>query len=338
MQTRKNTSRSKEIDIVINAFKDDINIFKEYVINNPFGGNFFKNNLFFKYGNIERLIDTINWKLDIFDTPIKDIIGIFHLDSISILEKKSIEKELNLQSGILTNKSKADILVLTKYDKYVLSFKDGTVASKLGQVSTEMRYNQAVLRGGLILPFSHPIETKDIEINQKLTGLSISQFEKLTYKDKYFAFIKKNHKELWNKYISETYQEAIEQLINFGIVLSKDKESLTHFILITLFGRVNVPQYYNLLINDKLILSDKITKFLKNSSYTIECEHYRTEKKFSLIIYIVFDGVKYGITKIEPAFDGARENVSQTKGIIFYFQQYPALENHLWHLLKNISK
>ena len=61
MQTRKNTSRSKEIDIVINVFKKDKKKFKDYVINNPKGGNYMVQDVFFKYGNIERLIDTIDW-------------------------------------------------------------------------------------------------------------------------------------------------------------------------------------------------------------------------------------------------------------------------------------
>lgn len=338
MQTRKNTSRSKEIDIVINVFKDDKKKFKDYVINNPKGGNYMVQDVFFKYGNIERLIDTIDWDFDTFDSPLKEIKGIYHLDSISTKEKKSIETYHNLQDGILTNKSKADILVLTESNPFVLSFKDGTVTSKLGQVSTEMRYNKAVLKGGLLLPFLSENNISDTKILQNLTGLSNSQFEKLTYKDKYYAYIKFNHQNEWNNYVNATYTEAINQLINFGEVISRDKDSLIHFVLITLFGRINVPNYFNLLINDKLILSDKIINFFYLGNYSIKIEHYKTEKKFSLLIHLLINDTNYGITKIEPAFDGARENVSQTKGIIYYFQQFPNNGNHIWKLLKDISE
>ena len=338
MKTRKNTSRSKELDIVIYSFRLEIEKFKKYITSNPGGGYYTSSNLFFKYGNIERLVDTINWDITDFKSPINDIVGIFHLDSISVNEKKSIENELSLQSGILTQKSKADILIVCKNSTLVLSFKDGTSVSKLGQVSTEMRYNNAILRGGLILPFPTPIEILDKTIDYKNTDLSSSQFDKLNYKDKQSAYIKHNYKQKWSEYVTNTCDEAIEQLIRFGKVITKDKDSLIHFILITLFGRINVPSYFNILINDKIILSENIIEFIKNKSYSVICEHYRTEKKFSLIINIIIDDVKYGITKIEPAFDGARSNVSQTKGIIYYFQQYPNSGNHIWQLLKDISK
>jgi hypothetical protein len=105
-----------------------------------------------------------------------------------------------------------------------------------------------------------------------------------------------------------------------------------------LFGTIDVPKDSGILINENIIMSDEIIKFFKYSSYTIECEYYNTENKFSLIIFLKFADVKYGITKIEPSFDGAKKNVSQTKGIIYYFQQYPNNTNHIWQLLKNISK
>jgi hypothetical protein len=338
MTTRKNSSRSKELDIAICTFSDDSESFKEYILNNPKGGYYLKNNCFFKYGNIERLIDSINWNIKNFKSPLKFINGIYHLDSIPKEEKKRIEITYNLSSGILTYKSKADLLITTQNDLQLLSFKDGDSISKLGQLSAEMNYNKAVLRGGLILPFSDVFTIENKEINHNNTSLTPAQFNKLSYQDKYFATIKKNQKDMWLKYINDSYQEAVDQLIKFGNTMSTDTESLVRFILVTLFGRVNIPNYYNLMINDKLILSNKIISFFEEGNYEVKCEHYETANKFSLIIKIIHQGKQYGITKIEPAFDGAKENVSQTKGIIFYFQQYPASQMHIWQLLKHISK
>ena len=46
------------------------------------------------------------------------------------------------------------------------------------------------------------------------------------------------------------------------------------------------------------------------------------EGKKSLLVSIKIKNQIYGLTKIEPSFDGWRDVVSQTKGIIFYFQEY----------------
>lgn len=335
---RKNTSRSKEIDLVINLYKSVIDDFRDFIKNNPTGGTYINNKVFFTYGNIERLIDTVNWQLIDYQSPIKNITGVYHLDSLPLKNKLELELKYQLQSGVLTKKSKADIFIVTNHNKHVLSFKDGATTSKLGQVSSKTEYCNAKLSGGLNLLFPYSEKMENSNIKWENTQLSSNQFSKLNHKDRCFAYFKNNYKELWDKFVFDSYEDAVNQLISFGNTISKDLESFKHFILITLFGRIEVPEYYNLLINDKLILSSEIIKFINNSLYKITCEHYKTSKKFSLIVYLNFGNIKYGITKIEPAFDGANEKVSQTKGIIYYFQQYPINGNNIWELLKNIPK
>jgi hypothetical protein len=50
---------------------------------------------------------------------------------------------------------------------------------------------------------------------------------------------------------------------------------------------------------------------------------------------------RYLVTKIEPSFDGARPNVSQTKGVIYYFQEGSRYkgpgERSVWNLLADLS-
>jgi len=93
-----------------------------------------------------------------------------------------------------------------------------------------------------------------------------------------------------------------------------------------------------MLINETIIYSDNIVKFLENEDYCLVCKDYHTHNKYSLLIEMHFNNSVYGITKIEPAFDGKNSNVSQTKGIIFYFQEHSVESKNIWRLLNDIPK
>ena len=339
MSTRQNKSRSKELDIVLTVFKENISELKSYIESNPQVGLYKENRNFFQYGNISRLIKHINWNIKNYNNPIKDIIGIYHIDSMNRHDKFQVETQLNLKSGILTNKSKADLLILTSNEKvYLCSYKDGTSASKLGQVSAETRYGNASLKGGFILPFPRPANISNINLELNYSCLSDVKFKQLNEKDRYYANVKNLFNNEWSSYVTETYKESIFQLNLFKNKIMQNKVVFSDFVLLTLFGRLNIPEYCYILINEILIPSRKIINFLTRKEYNIICENYNSKNKYSLIIKLIVDDKTYCITKIEPSFDGSKTNVSQTKGIIYYFQEYPINGDNIWKLLKDISE
>jgi hypothetical protein len=63
--------------------------------------------------------------------------------------------------------------------------------------------------------------------------------------------------------------------------------------------------------------------------------------KDSWLIYVTLSKKRYLVTKIEPSFDGHEANVSQTKGVIYYFQEgsgaRTAAEGSVWDLLSDVS-
>lgn len=334
MPARKNVSRSKELDIVKFVFKSDIPKLKSYLESNPNNDEYKVEDLSFKYGKIERLVQDIDWGYVPETFPITDIKVIYHLDGLDKNEKLLLEKKYKLPKGVLTSKSKADLLVITKDASEIITFKDSSKVAKLGQVSAKIEYGTATIEGGLLPPL--PTIKHNVQ-SYTQTALSYEQFQKIDQNDKKLAYYKKNYPEKWNQYVELCLQNSKEQLIEFSKHILENNQVFIQFILKTLFGNSVIPENYKIIIGDKMISSQSLINFLFNGNYRVFCEEYYTENKFSLIINIQVNSVIYGVTKIEPAFDGSRDNVSQTKGIIFYFQQYSDSGKHIWDFLKDIS-
>lgn len=335
MPIRSNTSRSKELDVVKFAFRNDIPKLKKFLLENKNSGVYQSDGIYFKYGNIERLLTDFDWGYIPKYFPLDDIKEIYHLDGLSKNEKISLEIKFNLTKGILTSKSKADLLLLTENGVEIITFKDSTVAAKLGQVSSSINYANFTIRGGLF--GNIPIVNVQV-LSHYQTGLSKDQFLKLQQRDKDLAYFKNNFPEDWKVFVLDSLKDSVDQLKNLGQALISNKEVFLEFISKTLFGQSEIPSCFKIIFGDVMISSELIGKFFKSEGYKIICEEYNTSNKFSLIVSLEINSIKYGITKIEPAFDGARVNVSQTKGIIYYFQQFPSKELHIWQLLKDIPK
>jgi hypothetical protein len=340
MPQRKNKSRSKELDIVLCEFKNQKNNLKHYLTSNKEGGTYLTEDKSFTYGNISRIVNHINWSDDFNNPTISNIVKIYHLDSLSKEAKTFFFLQNQIPLILLSPKFKPDLLVIDVSNKhYLISFKDGTSVSKLGQVSARINYHFASLKGG------HQIEKFDFskicfpkDLIYSATDLNQDQFSKLTDNDKKLAFIKKNFPDEWRAHVNKCLNDANNQLVSFKKNIINNKLSFIYFITLTLFGRYPVPSEYCILINETLIFSDSIVKFLEQEIYQVTCKDYYTENKFSLLVELHFNNTIYGITKIEPAFDGKNTNVSQTKGIIFYFQEYSVESKNIWRLLKDIPK
>lgn len=335
MAARKNTSRSKELDIVKHAFKNNLPAVKKYLKNNPRGGKLVDNDVVFEYGNIERLIPDMNWDIIPDNSLGEDAQHIYHLDGLGKDRKEEIENNYNLQKGILSGKCKADLLIIKLLGIDIVSYKDSSKIAKLGQVSASIVYNNVQLQGGLIFPIP---EIDNAQITHNDTDLSPEQFEKLGNKDIKLAYFKKLDPATWNNYVQNCLDNAKLQLIKFSKVIQENKYSFISFISKTIYGQEQIPDNIKLIMNNYVIGSETVKYFFENCNYKILTHDHFTQNKFSLIVQIEINNKIYGITKIEPAFDGAKSNVSQTKGIIFYFQQYPAKGLHIWQLLKDIPQ
>lgn len=334
---RKNKSRSKELIFLKNIFKENLDSVKKYLEENPKKGTISYENKVFQYGDISRLLPYYDWEatpLDIFE----EIKEYYHLDTLKKDVKESIEKRYNMPKGILVGKSKADMLLIFEdQNKLVLSYKDSdSKATKLGQVSGSTFYKNAFLQGGFLI--EHENRTPpDIQFEDSNTGLSESQRKKLNIKHLELAYIKTQYPTYWNDYVCSNINKSKEILQKFGNTIKDDFESFITFINLTLFGIESPPPYFGIMMDDKIINSDQIYNFFTENLKSIEIKDFYTQNKYSLIIEMKTKIGDYYLCKIEPAFDGAKMGVSQTKGVIYYFQQYPTKGNHIWSLLKKIK-
>ncbi len=339
---RKKGSRSKEISIIFSFFKNP-KLLLDFIKENPNGAKFTLENITVEYGKIQGLIKDLdsNEKMDRpFDIN-PNYIG--HIDNLNNEKKKLIEKKFNLEKDSLSSKtSKVDLLIIdNNKDIFYISYKDETT-TKLGQLSKTNSYGKAELCGSfdsfnIIKMFSNRIP-QNLKFSD--TSLTDIQFSKLNEKDKKLAFIKKSFPKEWYKIWNEELNNAYIQLEKFGKVLKDDKDSLIEFIKYTFSGNQKDLENFYLVFGKKSFKFSKILKKLKEIDLYVNSKIYESEKgKKSLLVSIKIKNQIYGLTKIEPSFDGLRDNVSQTKGIIFYFQDYPEnkkLGNNFKRLFQDI--
>jgi hypothetical protein len=109
--------------------------------------------------------------------------------------------------------------------------------------------------------------------------------------------------------------------------ISSDRNCISQFILLTLVGESVALENFYIVFGQNFINTEKLLKNIETMDFKVESESYSSagiKKKESLIIWLVFPDRKYCLTKIEPAFDGGYDlRASQTKGIQYYFQQWP---------------
>ena len=195
-----------------------------------------------------------------------NILEIYHLDGISKSEKLLLEIKFQLSEGILTSKRKADLLILTANGIEIITYKDSSVAAKLGQVSSLINYANISIRGGL---FGN-IPLVNIPVVSHLqTGLSHDQFIKLQQRDKDLAFFKQNFPHDWDLFVRASMQESIDQLKILGRALTINKEVFLEFISKTLFGQNEIPSCFKIIFGDVMISSEMVAKFFKTGVYKI---------------------------------------------------------------------
>lgn len=312
---RRNKSRSLELNVLISYCPERNDLVAELTSNNS-GGVYSVKERVFEWGEISRLLPDFDSNA-IFSPLEMNAKYVYHLDGLGSKRKREIEDLHGLADSSLV-KGKADILVVDVNGraKY-LSVKDGSVPAKLGQKSAKTSYGIAVLEGGLGQLESQQVPST---INWTDTQLSEAQFQKISSAHRRLAYIKSHQREKWDGLVKSRMKDAIANLKDFGNTLKSDKSSLGAFVEDTLVGVTGISKQFFIVRNDEAYSVSDLLNLVQNSSLVVK--DYNTDNKYSLILELILDDRTYGLTKIEPAFEGLAEKVSQTKGIIFHFQYY----------------
>ena len=334
---RKTKSRAKEFDLVF-SFLEAPKTLASYIKTNPTGGKPELEGIIFEYGDISRHLKYLN------PSKIKNPFNVHpkfvcHLDNVNVGRKREIERQFVLASESLSsNLVKADLFFVDQAGiPYFVSVKDNDEPSKLGQVSRKMLYGKASLHGGLT-GVDVPQANIPSEITYKQTALSEKKFNNLTSADQRFSFFKKNYPKEWSEIVQKSKQSALDQTRQFALTLQEDRASLIDFLGITLAGNLKDSKNFYILLGRNIISFDKAMNALKTMSFEIEIEEHKPRLKTSVIIWVNDGKKKYGLTKIEPSFEGEGSRVDQTKGIIFHFQQHGDSSNCYKKLLLDIAK
>lgn len=334
---RKTKSRAKEFDLVF-SFLEAPKTLASYIKTNPTGGKPELEGITFEYGDISRHLKYLN------PLKIKNPFNVHpkfvcHLDNVNVGRKREIERQFVLvPDSISSNQVKADLFFVDQEGiPYFVSVKDNDEPSKLGQISREMLYGKASLHGGLT---GVDLSQGNIpsEINYKQTALSEKKFNNLTLADQRFSFFKRNYPKEWVEIVQKSKQNALDQTKQFALTLREDRASLIDFLGITLAGNLKDSKNFYILLGRNIISFDKAMSALKTMSFEIEIEEHKPRLKTSVIIWLNDGKKKYGLTKIEPSFEGEGSKVDQTKGIIFHFQQHGDSSNCYKKLLLDITK
>ena len=333
---RANQSRAKEFDLMFGFLNNPTDLHKAFKAN-PLGTKVDIDGITFEFGNIALLLPSVKSTNPIkpFDIKPKYVI---HVDRLSTIRKKAIENRFKLLEGVLSSqRSKVDLCLIDDEGKPLyISFKDASSICKLGQISREESYGNAKLKGGRLIEIDNsPVPE---QIDYSMTSISKSRFSSLGPTDQKFAYIKRNLKKEWAKIVQENLQNAYSQLEEFGDILSRDSESLQAFIRTTFTGVVPNLESFYLLLGEQPISFKELMSRISHADFQIIPEMVKTDQKKALILKVKFQEKEYGLTRIEPSFDGHGAKTLQTKGIIYYFQQYPNHGNHYKQLFLDVMK
>ncbi len=257
---------------------------------------------------------------------------------------------------------KADIFVIQDGQLQVLglSVKTGTGESevKLSQQSTPVTYNfvpnSFTLSGGLgirsikiVEDLFHSIKIPDLRPSN--TALDITQFNKLNTKDRKYAVIKYRYAEAWKEMIERANQEAKTSLGQFSEAISGENEfaakNLQELLRHRLAGGTGYPGMYELWLSSYNGPVNLTAMFNREEGFPGinrlwgEFREATSGGIDSLVIRARNTrGKEYVVCKIQPSFDGWQQDVSQTKGIIYYFQEGRQLGMPtVWDLLEDTS-
>jgi len=335
---RRNTSRATEL-----LFIAEHSVLPDQLIQKfrtqPDGGTFYDGQTHFEWGNINMLVSGRFHRrarvTRITDKPKY----VYHLDRLPQARRVALEEMHSLThgsiSGSLTS-SKADALVVDGVGQiFLISFKEIEGQAKLGQVSADTTYGAASLDGGIDdldvakLPVPARVSASD-------TALSAESFQKISIKDQKLAYYKKHHASSWKKYVDERSNAARTNLREFAAKLSSDRVSFLEFVGSALAGSSKESHDFYIVLGNEIIQLHKILDELALPHWSVKTTDASTARKHAVLLTVSDGKSTYVLTRIEQSFEGAKAKVSQTKGIIFHFQQHPQVGLNYKQLLLDL--
>lgn len=251
---------------------------------------------------------------------------ICHLWNLSEKQRRSLKKKVKTSSGsVFSEDAKSDLLLVNRDgDVKYISCKDAASLAKLSQKGKASQlYGTAELRGGITLVDLSRFHVPDI-FDYRSTQLSEDKFLKLEPANRKRAYIRSNYPDEWKKTVDAQLDLAYQCLEEFGASIGQNKDNLVEFVKQTFIGKSGDLENYYIVFGDSLVNVSRFINGLENSNFVVETEWYATDNKMSLIVRLKIGEKTYTLTKIEPAFDGGYdEDASQSKGIQYYFQQWP---------------
>ena len=270
-------------------------------------------------------------------------------------------KDIATINSACSTMGKADIIILTPRSANIagLSVKAGTGTSevKLSQQSTSLVYKFKPrpydLVGGMRMSslqnMDSILDTIPVsEISQLNTDLRMDQFARLSPRDKRFAVLKKTKGREWSEIVQQALEESYARLKSFGISVTECQEyarfNLRELMLTRLIGDAPLQRNCEMWLSG-IVEPVNLSELLLDESRLKAVERIHTDirasaggKKTSLVVYVTAkNDTRYVACKVEPSFDGGRSNVSQTKGIIYYFQEGRQLGlPTIWNLIQTL--
>jgi hypothetical protein len=316
------------------------------------------------WGNIERLLDGLNQYL------IPEVLGllpdlrlprtvaprfIVHLDSMKAGTKMGERDEVQL--AVSRVKGKADILIAEANGMREVSFKDSSASeNKLWQQSKSESYVfsgfPATLNGGLNFP-----ELKDqlftlksrVVVNSPPKSLSPDQWSRLKNEQyRILAVVKESFPTEWKDFVRLALGQAGKELDTMlGMAFPSDSPSHGRNLAAILSrgliaGETPGHEEWILYMDGSARLDRAMEQLRHEPGVEVQWSRKLSQSgKPSWFVHALVSNRRYLVTKIEPSFDGARPNVSQTKGVIYYFQEGSRYkepgERSVWNLLADLS-
>jgi len=254
-------------------------------------------------------------------------------------------------------KGKADLTIIEATTVREVSIKrQDSKEVKLGQQSRREEYDfkplGAELSGGkglnAIRDGLQKLSTLT-SVGQRPPTLTEAQWLRMTDEDKRLSILKSSYPADWKGMVERSMQEAGVQLDRFlGHAFSDEKALHAHNLGVLLDhrligGMTEGHEEWMTSLSGPFRLDKAIHNLSQSGSIAVNWARRPSRSgKDSWVVSAVYKGKQFIICKIEPSFDGARPEVSQTKGVIYYFQEGSQLRGpsvgSVWDLLSESSR
>ena len=368
---RKNTSRAEElvcaaINCVVGPDLDGINHILSQFSQHPGGGTYaHANGTRLVWGNVERLLGSAgHTQIADFDSAIVQYQLPRSQPPRYVVLMDSLRKNAVTLSGVSDEamailksvKGKADLAIIEDDAIRELSVKRPNIAEvKLGQQSRREEYQfrngSSSLSGGKNIPKLRELMsdlTRRLSEVRRPGSLTEYQWSRLSEDDQQLAAAKQSFPVEWKEIVRRAMTDAGLELDRFlADALPNDGHDHPYNLGVLLShrligGMTEGHEEWITSAHGPFRLELAIQKLSETA--TLKATWSRRPSKSGKDSWVITASVgnrRYVICKIEPSFDGAKPEVSQTKGVIYYFQEGSALraptDGSVWDLLSDVS-